>query len=169
MKRPASNKPNVASKKPAWCDTEERTPDIASQAELEESLTLAQRHVWKMNYNKLPADVKEAYEAEKNSTEKGKCKRTNAIVNAIVPKDATYSSTISLEKKTFEVFRQVVCNKKEEDLERGYTFTEITGTGKLGSADKLNEGISRGDVVAKKKPTWEINVLHELSHDRSHC
>ena len=103
-----------------------------------------------MNYNKLPADVKEAYEAEKNSTEKGKCKRTNAIVNAIVPKDATYSSTISLEKKTFEVFRQVVCNKKEEDLERGYTFTEITGTGKLGSADKLNEGISRGDVVVKK-------------------
>ena len=92
--------------------------------------------------------MKDAYEATRSNGEGPKGR--NKIVNSILSKDTKYGDSISLHTKTFSAFRQVYHISKTVAEEKGFTFTEMIGPGKLGSQEALHAGIERGDVVVKK-------------------
>ena len=113
------------------------------------SLTPQQRHVWKKNYDKLPEDIRKDYESTMQSGKMGVVKEATSIINAIVPKDIGYGGSITLDSATMNRYRKISKARKTTDTNKGWTFTQITGNGLLGSEEKLRQGMNRGDVIMK--------------------
>ena len=113
------------------------------------SLTPQQRHVWKKNYDQLPEGVRKDYESTRQSGKSGAVKEATSIINAIVPKDIGYGGSITLDSATMNRYRKISKARKTTDTNKGWTFTQITGNGLLGSEEKLRQGMNRGDVIMK--------------------
>ena len=154
MKRPAAWGCDATQKRPSACDAmlkswgvkEDNDEDVAPDTS---SLTPQQRHVWKKNYDKLPEGVRKDYESTRQSGKSGAVKEATSIINAIVPKDIGYGGSITLDSATMNRYRKISKARKTTDTNKGWTFTQITGNGLLGSEEKLRQGMNRGDVIMK--------------------
>ena len=158
-KRPAgiAKKPAGVLKKPAswkdFADEVEAEADVqAGIGEFEPDsspITAQQRFVFKHSFASLPKSIQDQYTAVKSSGERGSVKKGYEIINAIVPKSVSYGSELKLDKGVFERMRKITHKNTRTFEAAGYSYTQITGTGMLGSDEKLQEGISRGDVTMK--------------------
>ena len=99
-------------------------------------------------------------------------KKGYEIINAIIPKDVGYGTPVNLDKHVFERIRKIVFKKTESQQNAGYSWTQITGSGMLGSDEKLQQGLARGDVVMKvikgKSVYFMSTMLEEESKSDSH-
>jgi hypothetical protein len=98
---------------------------------------MEQRRVWKKAWPSLPQEIKDEYLAHKSSGVKGSIKKCYAIVNSVVSRSVQYKDNVQIDRKTFERFRKVVKHTKHEEGRRGYTKTQMVGTGMLGSEQVL--------------------------------
>jgi len=83
--------------------------------------SLAQRHVFKLSRDKIDKDILEKYDwyKSKECKEKGKEKLANQIVNAVVPRNATWGSSVKPSSVTLERIMQRTTKEAHSDMQTG--------------------------------------------------
>ena len=108
LKKHILKRPSAPAGWQAFADAEKEGEDAEKEGEEAEAepdtsaITPQQRHVWKKTFDSLPAEVRENFQATRGSGKVGACKEANAIINAIIPKDAGYGHTVVLDSTTLE-------------------------------------------------------------------
>ena len=120
----------------------------------------------------LPPNIAEELKTLKNSTQRGKQKPLNQLLHTLAPAAiyTNYSITPKIDKALIQRFRTFRKGRVVQLGASGFTYTEITGSGKLGSDAALRKGLERGDVVMKIIRNKEMYFMdnaadHEMVED----
>lgn len=123
-----------------------------------------QRRAWGKIFATLPKQIQDAYNAAKSSNQVGHQKDINSIMNAVIPKDLVARGiNVEVNSAMMSRFRTLSCARVESSEDRGCTYTEMIGTGKLGSDQALRAGLERGDVVMRVSQGRELYYMHSES------
>ena len=101
LKKHILKRPSAPAGWQAFADAEKEGEEAEAEPDTS-AITPQQRHVWKNTFDSLPAEVRENFQATRGSGKVGACKEANAIINAIIPKDAGYGHTVVLDSTTLE-------------------------------------------------------------------
>ena len=142
----------------AWAEEYDKSPDhvVAIEDDKPDTTTITpqQRHVFKKCIDKLPGmpgaapqEVQEAWQAACAAGPKAKA----AIVNSLIPRDATYSHAIDFDSRTLEVFTKKFSKKTKLNQARGRSYTQLKadlGHGEIG-AQAIKDGLAANDIQEK--------------------
>ena len=135
-----------------WADREE--PDHSG-------LTPQQRHVLEKGWAIVPHDIKGEISKLKESKERGKQKKLNAVMNSLVPKNAKYSDDLVIDAWTYRRFRKVMKTVETGEQEIGFTYTEMLAK-MHNSPALLDSGLVRGDIIKKMYKGREMYYLFRV-------
>ena len=115
----------------------------------------------------LPPEMQQALQAARANTAPGKQKDLNAMMHALVPSDIynSYGIEPKIDKLNIARFRTFQKTRKVSIGQAGFSQTEITGNGMLGSMENLNKGLLRGDVTMKVIKGREMYFMDRVTDE----
>lgn len=108
----------------------------------------AQRAVFKANRAFIDSTLVQRFDElmKPSHAEAGKQSQLNAIINSVIPRNATYASEISVKEQTVESMIEKIITHKTDITKHTLSKTQMTGQMCGGNVQLFESGLQSGDI-----------------------